>query len=56
MMVVRMTAGAITAGGAEPDNGEQQGDDEQFLFHNRDFKSVQKLLSPIGAAFLPHVY
>jgi hypothetical protein len=41
MMVVGMAPYAITAGRAEADGGQEQGDDQEFLFHNSDFKSGQ---------------
>jgi hypothetical protein len=43
-MIAGMTPDAITTGRAEADGGQQQGDNQEFLFHNSDFKSVQKFL------------
>jgi hypothetical protein len=36
-MMVVMTTDAIATGRAEAYDGQQQGDDEQFLFHTSDF-------------------
>jgi hypothetical protein len=55
-MVVGMAPYTITSGRAEADCGQQKGDDEYFLFHNRDFKSGKSFHSPIGGLEDPDVY
>jgi hypothetical protein len=56
MMVAGMATDAITAGRAEADSGQQQGDDQKFLFHTSDFKLVSIILALIGAIKDPDVY
>jgi hypothetical protein len=55
MMVVGMAPCAITAGRAEADGGQEQGDDQEFLFHTNDFKLVISIIL-LGGAGGTNVY
>jgi hypothetical protein len=56
MMVARMATDAITARRAEADGGQQQGDDQEFLFHTNDFKLVISIFMLLGGAGGTDVY
>jgi hypothetical protein len=56
MMVVGMAPYAITSCGAEADGGQQQGGDQEFLFHTNDFKLVISIVMLLGGAGGTNVY
>ena len=56
MMVVGMAPYAITAGRAEAHGSQQQGDDQEFLFHTNDFKLVNSIVMLLGGPGATNVY
>jgi hypothetical protein len=56
MVVAGMAPYAITAGRAEADSGQQQGDDQKFLFHTSDFKWGNSIYLLLGGSGGTDVY